>query len=347
MRRLPIFLVIDVSESMAGDNLRNLQQGMDRLVLNLRSDPHALETVFLSVIVFAGRPKTLTPLVELFQFYTPRLPLGSGTSIGAALDHVMNVMDQSLVRSTADKKGDYKPVVYFMSDGKSTDTVQPALDRWKAKYADRATLVAIGIGPHADLQALSRITDNVLRFEGNSDAEFQKFVDWVSQSVQAQSRSIGTGEPAPISLEKHDDVMKKIDDIAAATAIDEDFVILHGRCQKTRLPYLMRYEKAKLPFQSEHIKTASIPYALTGVFAAEEDFFDLSDPRANAQMVSTDQLAGSPGCPHCGAPIAFAVCSCGQIFCIQGPGPATCPGCKQNLELSPAEGAFDVSRGRG
>ena len=32
MRRLPVYLVIDISESMAGDNLRQMQEGIDRLI---------------------------------------------------------------------------------------------------------------------------------------------------------------------------------------------------------------------------------------------------------------------------------------------------------------------------
>lgn len=36
MRRLPVFLIIDVSESMAGDNLRSLQDGIARLIKTLR-----------------------------------------------------------------------------------------------------------------------------------------------------------------------------------------------------------------------------------------------------------------------------------------------------------------------
>ena len=68
MRRLPVFLVIDVSESMAGDNLRRMQEGIDALLTSLRSDPYALETVHLSVIAFAGVARTLAPLVELFSF---------------------------------------------------------------------------------------------------------------------------------------------------------------------------------------------------------------------------------------------------------------------------------------
>ena len=53
MRRLPVFLVIDVSESMAGESLRSQQEGMDRLIKTLRTDPYALDTAYLSVIAFA------------------------------------------------------------------------------------------------------------------------------------------------------------------------------------------------------------------------------------------------------------------------------------------------------
>lgn len=348
MRRLPIYLVIDVSESMAGDNLRHLQQGMERLVKSLRADPYALETAYLSVIAFAGRAKTLTPLVDLLSFYPPRLPLGSGTSIGAALTHLMDEIAKSVKRSTAEVKGDFKPVVYFMSDGKSTDDVGAALARWSKDFASRASLVAIGIGPYADLEALGRLTPNVLRFEGSSDADFRRFVDWISASVSSQSRSIGAGEPAKLSLEKVDpSIMRKIDDIAQATAVDEDFVIINGKCQQTRLPYLIRFDRQRSEVGTRDFAVDTSRYVISGVFPAEADFAELSDPRATSRTVSTAQLVGSPGCPHCGASVAMASCSCGQIFCVSGPGKATCPGCERTLDMVASEGEFDISRARG
>ena len=138
MRRLPIFLVIDVSESMVGNHLRYMQEGIDRLIKDLRKDPHALETVYLSVIAFAGVAKTLAPLVELYAFYPPRLPIGSGTSIGAALHHLMDEIDRQVVQNSKEQKGDYKPVVYFMSDGSSTDNPTTAISRWQQHFANRA-----------------------------------------------------------------------------------------------------------------------------------------------------------------------------------------------------------------
>jgi len=71
MRRLPVFFVLDCSESMAGDNLKKMEDGIGMIIRDLRQDPHALETAFLSVIAFAGIARTIAPLVEVFSFYPP------------------------------------------------------------------------------------------------------------------------------------------------------------------------------------------------------------------------------------------------------------------------------------
>lgn len=345
MRRLPIFLLIDVSESMAGDNLRHLQEGMDRLVKVLRADPYALETAALSIIAFAGKAKTLTPLVDVFAFYPPRLPLGSGTSLGRGLTHLMDEMDRTVVKSTMDRKGDYRPVVYLMTDGKPTDDCEPALARWKRDFDRKASLVAIAIGPHASLATLSRLTSNVLRFDGSTEQDFKRFIDWVSASVVAQSRAVDEG--GALSLAKPDEVMRKIEEITSLAPLDEDFVVIQGRCQVQKLPYLMKFERVRGVMDTAELRLSTTEYHLTGVFAAEKDFDDLSDERGVTTSISTEFLRGSPGCPHCGNPIGFAACSCGQILCVKGDGDAVCPGCHSTITMSHGGGDFDVTRSRG
>ena len=71
MRRLPIYFLLDVSESMVGEPIEQMQNGIRTIIQELRTDPYALETVFVSVIVFAGKACTLIPLTELFKF-SPR-----------------------------------------------------------------------------------------------------------------------------------------------------------------------------------------------------------------------------------------------------------------------------------
>ena len=42
-RRLPVYLLLDCSESMIGDGIDGVNAGMRQLLLDLHSDPHALE----------------------------------------------------------------------------------------------------------------------------------------------------------------------------------------------------------------------------------------------------------------------------------------------------------------
>lgn len=352
MRRLPIFFVLDVSESMAGDNIRVLNKGVENLVRTLRTDPHALESVYLSVIVFAGKAKTLTPLVELSSFYPPRLPLGSGTSLGKALDHLMSEIDKNVVKTTTERKGDWRPVVYLLTDGKPTDDAAPAIKRWKDGYSRKASLVTVGIGSHADMGTLSQLTENAFRLTAETEADFMKFIQWMSLSVSAQSRSVSAGPSEGLSLAKIDEsVLKKVDEISKSAAVDEDFVILTGKCSNTKLPYVMRYEKAASPeIRTSDFRASADLYSLNGVYPMEADYFDLSDDRAISRTVNSNALIGSPGCPHCGNAYGFCVCSCGGLMCIKGPGNATCPWCGETDSygmMGPDSEGADVTRSRG
>ena len=55
MRRLPIYFLIDISESMIGDPIEQVQEGIATIIKELKTDPFALETVWVSIIGFAGK----------------------------------------------------------------------------------------------------------------------------------------------------------------------------------------------------------------------------------------------------------------------------------------------------
>ena len=88
-------------------------------------------------------------------------------------------------------------------------------------------------------------------------------------------------------------------------------------------------------------------YRYAGAYPAERDFAEWSDQRTNTQTVSTSMLEGGGGCPHCGARYGLASCSCGQIFCVDGDGEVTCPGCNQTIYMGSSGEDFDIARSRG
>lgn len=49
---------------------------MRNIIQEFRTNPYALETVFMSVVIFAGKAKSLSPLTELYKFYPPKFLIG-------------------------------------------------------------------------------------------------------------------------------------------------------------------------------------------------------------------------------------------------------------------------------
>jgi uncharacterized protein YegL len=330
---------------MVGDKLDKMQEAMNAIATVLRSNPYALETVYMSVIAFAGIAKTIAPLTELYSFYSPKLPLGSGTNLGLALDTLMNEIDRTVVKTTAEQKGDWKPFVFLITDGRSTDKTDVAISRWQAKYAKRATLIAISLGRNADFALLKKLTEYVIIYEEADKNEYTALIKWISDSTIAQSKSVGEGvenNPLP-DLDGIALTMIKEPPINA----DEACVVLTGRCQKNKKPYLIKYERSQTKLSAGEYEVNISYYDLEGAFMIDEEYFRWSHTDLLAAKINTSLLSGVPSCPYCGNHSAFAACSCGKLTCTSG-GKATCPWCEEKLFFdNEGSGDFDVGRSLG
>jgi uncharacterized protein YegL len=343
MRRLPIYFVLDVSESMVGENIKKLDEGLNSIVRRLRQDPHALETVYISVIAFAGKAKTIVPLIEVASFYPPRLPIGGGTSLGGALFYLMAELDKSVVKTTSEQKGDWKPIIYLITDGKPTDSVNSAIAKWKSEYANQTTFVAISLGRFADIAVLKQITENVMILENTSDEDFKKFIAWVTDSVKSQSKSVSDTSTDSSNFAKFDESVLTMvkDDVSNLLAVDPDYVIITARCQRTRAAYLMKYER--------NVSIGVLNYMISGSYPIEDEYFAFSDGISEKLKVNTSELLGTPSCPHCGNNSGFGMCKCGGIMCMNESDLAICPWCETEIyfDASNGDNGFDINRARG
>lgn len=348
MRRLPIFFVLDCSESMVGSKLQEMEQGISSIVSSLRTDPHALETVFVSVIAFAGIAKTIIPLIDIISYYPAKLPLGGGTSLGSALEELMNNIDKNIKQTSYDQKGDWEPIVYLFTDGKPTDNFDQAINRWHSSYAKKTTVIAIGMGKEVDFSILNQITDKVLIYEKTNKNDFTELIRWVTASISVQSKSVDNAQKnesllaiqnkGPLSLAKK----KKLENI------DDTCATFVGRCRKNKRPYIMRYDKETEEISSKDFNFEISKFQLTGCYPIDENYFLWTDNSASITQVNTNDLVGSPGCPHCGGITAFAVCSCGNFLCLDKSDNVICPWCEQSIQFGHGDGSgFNVLRGRG
>jgi uncharacterized protein YegL len=350
MRRLPIYFLIDISESMVGDPIQQVEEGMANIIKAIKTDPYAIETVWISIIVFAGQAKTLVPLQEVVTFYPPKFPIGGGTSLSKGLGHLMFDLRKNIVRTTGEQKGDWKPIIFLFTDGVPTDDASSAIREWKQNWQKTANMVAVSFGDNTDLQVLGELTENVLHFKNSSDEDYKKFFKWVTDSIKTSSISVENNQSGFGMAAVDGEVISKIDlikNLAAKQSVDNNFVVLSAKCQNTKRPYLMKYRKVLQPAAVAGLDFQTLSYRLIGAFQVNDSYAELSDDTAIQSKVNTSELIGTPSCPCCGNQFAFAVCQCQKIHCIGDEEESTCPWCGEKGSYGSGEGGFDVNRAQG
>lgn len=242
-RRLPVYLLIDCSESMIGGGIEAVRSGFAAMLFKLRSDPHALETVHLTVITFDAEARTLVPMTPLLDFQAPELHIRPGTSLGAALNLLADRIQSEVRKTSHETKGDYRPLVLLLTDGQPGDDWKSSLDRIGAQVKPRpANIYAIGCGEDVDFSVLQSITDVVLRMDDMGPESFGKLFVWLTASVSSASQGMGESVDGKIKLEKLPENVRSVTGKAPSLEYGPPRqVFLRARCAVKKFHYLIRY----------------------------------------------------------------------------------------------------------
>lgn len=192
MRRLPVYLLLDTSGSMYGEPMEAVRNGLETLVATLQQDPYALETAHLSIITFASDAKQTTPLTDVTSFQMPVLEARGQTSLGEALELLAERVDAEVAKTTPEKKGDWKPLVFIMTDGAPTDKIDDGIEALRAR--NFGMVVACAAGDKANIPVLKLITEHVVRLDTMDSDAIKAFFKWVSASVSAGSKKVDGGQ---------------------------------------------------------------------------------------------------------------------------------------------------------
>jgi uncharacterized protein YegL len=316
--------------------------GIEALVKALMGNPTALETCWLSVITFSKTAAQVVPLTELMDFKPPRLSVRTGTSLGAAIKLLIDCLEREITATTEEVKGDYRALVFLMTDGQPTDNWEPAVEKLRARPVSKkiANLYTIGCGQDVDLDILRRISDIVLWLNELTPAKIQKLFVWLSASVKRASET-GNKDVKPEEIELPPflkDARASIPEIDRPRGKLERQVFMHSRCVRKKLPYLMRYT---LDPGGQYYRAVS---------SHTLDSMDPGDEQ-DLKAIKSSMLRGCPPCPYCGNP-GVVVCSCGAIFCFshemkESKEPVFCPGCNSPVTNITEDAVFDVEQTQG
>jgi uncharacterized protein YegL len=200
MRRLPVYLVLDTSGSMSGEPIEAVRNGVQTLVAALRQDPQALESAYISVITFDSSARQVVPLTELAQFQMPDIQASGTTAMGEALQLLATRRAQEVVKSTPEKKGDWKPLVFLLTDGQPTDDLQGGLAAFNQQKWGIVVPCAVGTG--ADTSALKLVSESVVALDTADSNSLKSFFKWVSSSIATSSKSVNEGRKEITGLDQ-------------------------------------------------------------------------------------------------------------------------------------------------
>ncbi len=188
MRRLPVYLLLDASGSMAGEPIEAMKNGVQVMISSLRQNPQAIETAFISVITFDSSARQIIPLTDLASFQMVDIKASGTTSLGEALNLVSSCIDREVAKTTTEQKGDWKPLVFIMTDGIPTDNWQSGLSEYRKRKV--AYTVACAAGNGADTNILKQITENVVSLDTADSQGISKFFAWVTASIGVSSTKV-------------------------------------------------------------------------------------------------------------------------------------------------------------
>lgn len=188
MRRLPVYLLLDTSGSMSGEPIEALKNGVQVMISSLRQNPQAIETAFISIITFDSQAQQIIPLTDLASFQMVDIKAQGVTALGDALRLLASKIDTEVQKTTTEQKGDWKPLVFIMTDGIPTDDWQSGLAAFKSKKV--AFTVACAAGNGADTSVLKQITENVVSLDTADSGSIGKFFQWVTASIGVSSTKV-------------------------------------------------------------------------------------------------------------------------------------------------------------
>ncbi|MBI0325809.1 VWA domain-containing protein [Burkholderia plantarii] len=187
--RVPICLVLDVSASMGGTPLEELQSGVEMFFDAIRQDEVAQYAAEICIVTFGDVVTKALDFMSIERQDVPALVASGSTPMGQAASMALDLLEarkEDYKRAGVDY---YQPWMVVMTDGEPTDDISQAAARISSLVATKKLAVfPIAIGNGANMQKFGQLSPNrpPLRLKG---LNFREFFLWLSQSVSRVSQS--------------------------------------------------------------------------------------------------------------------------------------------------------------
>lgn len=190
---LPVCLLLDVSSSMSGDKIENLNRAVEEMISTFTAEEKMEIEIIVSVISFGGEVKLDIPFTRASDIVWHDLSVSGATPMGTALKMAKAMIeDKEETPSRA-----YRPTIVLVSDGQPNDEWEGPLNNFvnegRSSKCDR---MAMSIGSDADDEVLKKFikgTSHELFYAENS-SKLHEFFNYVTMSVTMRTKSQNPNE---------------------------------------------------------------------------------------------------------------------------------------------------------
>jgi len=187
--RVPICLVLDVSGSMAGEPIRELQAGVKMFYEAILEDEVAQYAAEIGIVTFGSEAKRTLEFMAIGRQDVPALVAEGTTAMGQGVNLALDLLEARKADYQRAGVDYFQPWMVIMTDGEPTDDISVASDRIRALCESRKlTVFPIAIGTAANLDILAMLSPGrpPMRLKG---LNFREFFLWLSRSVSRASQS--------------------------------------------------------------------------------------------------------------------------------------------------------------
>lgn len=184
--RCPCLLLLDVSGSMQGQPISELNAGLITFKDELAADALAMKRVEVGIVTF-GPVQVALPFQGAAAFYPPTLTPQGDTPMGMAIKQGLDLIRQRKDDYRANGISYYRPWVFLITDGGPTDEWQSAAAAVREGENSKSfAFFTIGV-QGANMDILKQISvREPLRLDG---LRFRDMFMWLSASLRTVAQS--------------------------------------------------------------------------------------------------------------------------------------------------------------
>lgn len=199
---LPVVLLLDVSYSMSGDKIDNLNKAVEDMLDTFAQEEKMETEILVSVITFGGQVDLHVPFTKASQVQWHGLQVNGDTPMGTALKMAKAMIED---KETTPSRA-YRPTIVLVSDGQPTDgsTWKQAMDDFISEgRSSKCDRMAMAIGHDADEKVLKRFIEGTPHdlFYAENAGQLHEFFQRVTMSVTMRTQSKNPNVvPAPSEI---------------------------------------------------------------------------------------------------------------------------------------------------